>query len=213
MDKVKDISLRRFGRLFVTKEYKRIHLDNGTVIKWKCICDCSEKVFVATSSLVRGDTKSCGCLYKETRSLTHTRKHGKSKTSTYRSWLSMVKRCTDRNATAYHLYGGAGIEVCERWLSFENFLDDMGERPEATSIDRIDPGKGYFAGNCRWATIIEQARNRRTTRLNQESVKVIKYFLGKKEKTIQQLANAYGVSCGAIAKIKSGQTWADVVPA
>lgn len=72
----------------------------------------------------------------------------------------MKNRCLNPNATDYPRYGGRGIRVCDRWLSFENFLADMGERPNGTTIDRIDGSKGYEPTNCRWATASEQQRNR-----------------------------------------------------
>jgi hypothetical protein len=73
----------------------------------------------------------------------------------------MKYRCTNPNAINYHNYGGRGITVCERWNEFKNFLADMGERPEGTSIDRIDNDLGYFKENCRWATRHEQRINQR----------------------------------------------------
>jgi hypothetical protein len=74
----------------------------------------------------------------------------------------MKMRCYSRGATRYAEWGGRGIRVCHRWLTFENFLADMGERPSSShSIDRIDPDGNYELGNCRWATRSEQQRNRR----------------------------------------------------
>lgn len=74
----------------------------------------------------------------------------------------MIQRCTNPNRTGYESYGGAGITVCERWRTFANFLEDMGERPIGyTSIDRIDNTKGYEPGNCRWATDEMQHTNQR----------------------------------------------------
>src|SRR5206468_1663320 len=83
---------------------------------------------------------------------------------TYRSWYAMKARCTNSNHTSYHHYGGRGITVCERWLnSFEAFLTDMGDRPEGTSLDRIDVNGNYEPSNCKWSTPSEQANNKRRT--------------------------------------------------
>jgi hypothetical protein len=78
------------------------------------------------------------------------------------TWEVMRQRCHDPKHPAYKDYGARGIAVCERWNTFANFLADMGERPDGTTIDRKDGTKGYEPGNCRWATPSEQANNTRT---------------------------------------------------
>lgn len=79
--------------------------------------------------------------------------------SEYQSWRGMLERCTNKNHSTFHLYGGAGITVCDRWRSFEDFLEDMGHRPAGTSLDRIDGKLGYSPSNCRWANRVEQFEN------------------------------------------------------
>lgn len=96
-------------------------------------------------------------------------KHGHArkgaKTATYRSWISMWARCTDKRHRYYADYGGRGIKVCARWKRFESFLADMGERPKGKTLNRVDNNKGYSKGNCKWATWIEQHNNRRDNRM------------------------------------------------
>lgn len=124
-------------------------------IVWSCLCECGNRTEASTGSLKSGNVKSCGCHRDSRWSITH----GMSGTPTYVSWYSMKTRCTNKKASSWDWYGGIGINYCERWEKFENFLEDMGERPEGTSIDRIDPKKGYYKENCRWADPFVQARN------------------------------------------------------
>ena len=88
-----------------------------------------------------------------------------SKSRVHRIWRGMLNRCTNINEPAYEDYGGRGIKVCDRWMTFENFYADMGDPPDGKTIDRTDNDGGYESGNCRWATDIEQANNKRNVRL------------------------------------------------
>ena len=136
---------------------------------WNCVCKCGVKKQIREYPLLRSQTKSCGCI---SRALCYARnfRHGHARTynhgpsATYQCWLSMRSRCLNPTHKAYSYYGGRGINVCDRWMKFENFFDDMGEKPNGLSLDRINNDLGYFKENCRWATDNEQGENRRNTR-------------------------------------------------
>jgi len=87
--------------------------------------------------------------------------HSKPRTPTYISWQQMKARCLNPRHEKFPLYGGRGIEVCTEWLKFENFLADMGERPDGTTLDRLDNNRHYCKANCRWADQKTQQLNRR----------------------------------------------------
>lgn len=93
--------------------------------------------------------------------------HNKTNTSEYMAWAHMLQRCTNKKDKSYKHYGGRGISVCDRWLKFENFYVDMGDRPDKKlTLERIDNDKGYYPENCKWATRCEQQRNHRIDKKN-----------------------------------------------
>ena len=159
-----DLRGQRFGRLVAVEPVAGTRSEKR---RWLVKCDCGGESVVVTDKLRSGRTQSCGCIKFETtrtngtKNRVHGRGHGKSD-PTYRTWLSMRERCRSRYPDKAN-YWARGISVCERWNSFEAFLEDMGERPLGATLDRVDVNGNYEPGNCRWATAKEQQRNRRNT--------------------------------------------------
>jgi hypothetical protein len=132
---------------------------------WLCECRCGSMSYVRGVQLTGGKSKSCGCLRDEHSIGDVTRSHGATKTPTYGSWVGMRRRCLSPTTHNYQDYGGRGVTIWGPWDDFEVFLKDMGERPQGTSLDRFpNPYGNYEPRNCRWATPLQQSRNRRKRR-------------------------------------------------
>lgn len=153
-----DLAGKTFGRWFVLE---RSPMLNGST-RWKCQCECGKiKEGVLYTSLVRGASNSCGCLRSDMLMLPDHKVHGQRNT-TFRIWSSMKTRCYNANHPSYKSYGARGITICASWLeSYDNFLADMGPRPEMLTLDRIDNDGPYCKENCRWGTKCQQAGNTR----------------------------------------------------
>jgi len=151
----KDLTNKVFGRLIVIRHHE---IRNGTWY-WLCLCRCGDQTIVRGSHLTDGGTKSCGCLCTDNVRKANT-KHGMSFTPTHYSWSGMKTRCLNKNSVDYENYGGRGIKICNEWLKFDNFYEDMGERPEGKTLERVCNDGDYNKYNCVWATIQEQNDNR-----------------------------------------------------
>lgn len=187
-----ELAGKRYGRLTPLVICGRI----GSFAAWKCVCDCGNEVRISSRAIVSGHTKSCGCFRRDFTTAKNL-KHGECGTTEFRSWASLRQRCTNPNNKKYPIYGGRGIGFCERWDSFANFLADMGKKPSPShTIDRIDNNLGYSPENCRWATPLQQSRNKQKTRFA---------TIDGVTKTTSEWAKINGLSQGMVIKrIKRG---------
>lgn len=188
----------RFGRLVARK-----FVPGKPKPRWECICDCGNATLVVASSLVRGDSQSCGCLATEIRSLA-TRKHGLAGHPVYNVWINIRQRCQNPNNIGFDRYGGRGIKVCDRWQSFDEFAEDMLPAwKEGYSIERLDVNGNYEPDNCTWATPTDQARNREST---------MRFEVNGEVLTVPEISERYAIRQHAIWKrIRSGKTGLDLV--
>lgn len=194
---------QRFGRLTVLE-----YVGNR---KWLCKCDCGNEKVIFAGSLTSGVTRSCGCLYRESRF-----KHNASNSRLYSIWSGMKQRCDNRNDSEYHNYGGRGIKVCDEWhddfIAFQKWAMDNGYDPDAPrgkcTIDRIDNDGGYSPDNCRWVDLSVQNANRRhypkpwarkaVERIDEEDNVIARYD------SIGDAAKAVGCTHGGVSNVCNG---------
>lgn len=155
-----DLNGKHFGRLDVIARSEKV----SRFSYWLCRCSCGKQKVIRGNLLVKGISQSCGCYASEAasvRNATHGHSKGYRTSPTYTSWRAMWSRVTNRNHVGFKRYGGRGITICARWKEFPNFLADMGPKPEPKlQIDRINNEGNYEPGNCRWATVKQQANNK-----------------------------------------------------
>lgn len=178
-------------------------------VEGQCDCGVIRKFRVGDVRLKK--IQSCGCRRVEfgKSKATHGHTRNGSLSPTYGSHRSMLERCENPTNKNYHLYGSRGIKVYEQWHVFENFLADMGKRPEGKTIDRIDTNGNYEPGNCKWSTDGEQARNKRNSqmkKLTPENIVYIKetYSPIKRGRGSNALAKQFGVHKRIILAIVRG---------
>lgn len=192
-----DLSGVVFGRLTVS----HILGSHKATTYWACECVCGAGIAVAGPKLTSAHTRSCGCLQREATGAAKTI-HGlcRAYPKEYGVWLTMRRRCSDPNVISYPNYGGRGIRVDPRWEDFAVFLSDMGPRPSPKhSVERRCNDSGYSTGNCYWATVGEQAINRRNTRL---------LVVDGVTLPLTSAARQYGISDKTI-RTRLGRGWSD----
>lgn len=212
----KDLSGMKFERLTVLKMVEPPeNLKDKHSKYWLCKCECGNEKVIVRSGLTMGTSKSCGCIRREMMSekMKAKKTHGLTGQRFYRIWSNMKRRCQDPKDNQYHNYGARGIAICQSWQTFENFMKDMYQSYidfEAThgentaSIDRLNSNENYEPSNCKWATQLEQARNRA------DNISVV--INGKEYSTLSQVAEEFNFNYHTILqRYHSGKRDMDLI--
>lgn len=228
MPKLIDRTGERRGKMVAIRPVKHELSSGRAMPAWYCLCDCGNAKTVLTVNWTKDKHRSCGC-DKSRRISAHHR--GDTKRPEYKVWTQMRQRCHSEYAPNYRFYGAKGVTVCDRWrfgedgkTGFQCFMEDMGDRPEGMTLDRIDPLEGYGPDNCRWSSWAEQAKNKREHHSEAERraacerrsmarraltpcmVSQIEEMLGGGETQVR-IGKAFGVSQATVSKVKLGQYW------
>lgn len=191
-----DITGERYGRLTAIGPGSKSRY-------WVFRCECGVEKEMQKCHVRKGRIKSCGCL-REDEGSEYGKRHGLYKHPLYNTWIMMRQRCYNPKYNQYDDYGGRGIEVCARWNdSFAYFAEDMGDRPESFTLDRIDHDGNYEPGNCRWASRRDQQLNRRNN---------VRLSFGGVTMTMKEWSEHLSISYGTLKKrVASGWSDAEVI--
>lgn len=154
---------QRFSRWFVFSDAPPIFYGVTKRMASWVRCDCGREKIIANSNLERGLSKSC--LHCRRCRLRHGHSCKGKQSRIYQVWAGMIQRCTNPNHIGFNDYGERGIMVCERWCSFDAFLEDMGPGKKGWTIERVNNNGNYELSNCVWGTHYKQSRNSRHNKI------------------------------------------------